>query len=209
MIELLHIDCMTYMAGLPDKAFELAIVDPPYGIKRLKNPNGRMQRLGDTRKANNNTPTKEYFNELFRVTKNQIIWGYNHFSSIMPNCTEFIFWDKDTSVDNYSDGELAWTSFDGNAKSVKIVWDGFRQYDMKIKETRIHTTQKPVALYKWLLHNYAKPGDRILDTHGGSRSLAIACHDYGFDHVSCELDADYHRDSVKRFNNHIMQGRLL
>jgi len=207
-VELLNIDCMTYMATLPDKAFDLAIVDPPYGIKRLENPNGRMQRLGDTRKANNNTPKKEYFNELFRVSKNQIVWGYNHFSSIMPNCTEFIFWDKDVSVDNYSDGELAWTSFNGNARIVKIVWDGFRQQDMKNKEERIHPTQKPVALYKWLLHNYAKIGDKILDTHLGGGSSAIAAHQMGFDFVGCEIDKDYYDAAVKRYNNAIMQQSL-
>ena len=223
MIELLHTDCMTYMAGLPDKAFELAIVDPPYGIgetgersNRIK-PGGKYMSADPNKKRYNIKnwddckPTIKYFNELKRVSNNQIIWGANHFIDNIPNANSscWIVWYKagQTGGTDFADCELAYTSFKKAVRYFKYDWTGFGA--VNAKETRIHPTQKPVALYKWILHNYAKPGDRILDTHGGSRSLAIACHDYGFDHVSCELDADYHRDSVKRFNNHIMQGKLL
>jgi len=206
-IELLHIDCMTYMAGLPDKAFELAIVDPPYGIggdslhsnRQLKGAGKLKNRILNTGNTKwDIAPSEMYFNQLKRVSVNQIIWGANYFD--MPKSRGVICWDKCQPWPNFSAWEMAWTSFDCVARIFK--------FDNRTTD-KIHPTQKPVALYKWLLHNYAKPGDRILDTHGGSRSLAIACHDYGFDHVSCELDADYHNDSVKRFNNHVMQGRLL
>jgi site-specific DNA-methyltransferase (adenine-specific) len=208
MIELYNMDCMDAMKEMPNNAFDLAIVDPPYGIDRLKNPKGRFERLGDSRKANDNTPTKEYFNQLFRVSINQIVWGYNHFSDLMPKCPAFIFWDKDVSVDNYSAGELAWTSFKGNAAKVKVVWDGFRQEDMGNKEHRIHPTQKPVKLYEWLLTNYAKEGDKILDTHLGSGSIAIACHDRKFDLTGYELDAEYYEAATKRLTQHQAQQRL-
>ena len=223
MIELLHIDCMTYMATLPDKAFELAIVDPPYGIgedgersNRIK-PGGKYMSADPNKKRytikywDKNPPDILYFNELKRISKNQIIWGANHFIGNIPDANSpcWVVWYKagQTGGTDFADCELAYTSFKKAVRYFKFDRTGFGA--IYAKETRIHPTQKPVALYKWLLHNYAKPGDRILDTHGGSRSLAIACHDYGFDHVSCELDADYHRDSVKRFNNHIMQGKLL
>jgi len=205
MIELLHIDCMEYLATLPDKAFELAIVDPPYGLGDKLTSGGTWSVKWQDKGAEwDKIPTEKYFNELFRVSVNWIVWGGNYFIQYLPNCRNFIAWHKPymDGMHSMSNVELALTSFDKNAKKISFNKD-------KGTEDRIHVCQKPVALYKWLLHNYAKPGDRILDTHGGSRSLAIACHDYGFDHVSCELDADYHRDSVKRFNNHIMQGRLL
>jgi site-specific DNA-methyltransferase (adenine-specific) len=148
----------------------------------------------------NSIPTAEYFIELARVSKNQIIWGANYFE--LPATRGFIIWDKITPEDlSFSMCEYAWTSFD---KSAKI----FRKPIQTGNANRIHPTQKPVALYRWLLHNYAKPGDRILDTHGGSRSLAIACHQMGFDHVSCELDKDYHESSVKRFKEQTAQMQI-
>ena len=201
MIELHNIDCIKYLKTLEDNAFDLAIVDPPYGIERLKKK-GRFTGEGLSWDIK---PNKKYFEELFRVSKNQIIWGYNHLSDKLPICTCFIFWDKDISVENYSDGELAWTSFQGVAKKIKIVWDGFRQDNMKNKEVRIHPTQKPVKLYEWLLMNYAKEGDKILDTHLGSGSIAIACHNLGYDLVGCELDKEYYNAACKRLKQHQAQ----
>lgn len=202
-IELLHIDCMEYMATLPDKAFELAIVDPPYGIGDSKLTQGgtwaSKYKTGDARW--DVVPNKEFFTELFRVSKNQIIWGGNYFN--LPVNRHFIIWDKIAHMDTMADCEYAWSSFDKNAKIVKMCRAG-----NQTGEQRIHICQKPIALYKWLLHNYAKPGDRILDTHGGSRSLAIACHQMGFDHVSCELDKDYHEASVKRFKEQTAQMQI-
>lgn len=189
------------MATLKDKAFELAICDPEYGIGE----DGGSARTRGSKKTNgvkknwdNERPSAEYFIELRRISVNQIIWGGNYFADLLPASRCWIYWQKELGGD-FADGELAWTSFD------KVL----RQYK-KRSETfdRIHPTQKPVALYRWLLHNYASPSDRILDTHGGSRSLAIACHQMGFDHVSCEIDKDYHDASVKRFNNAIMQQTL-
>ena len=204
-IELLHIDCMEYMKGLPDKAFELAIVDPPYGIDMSKGAGETRGVLGKKKKDlyvskdwDNERPNQEYFNQLIRVSKNQIIWGGNYFADLLKPSRCWIYWRK-LMGGNYSDGELAWTSFDAILKEFTKRSD---------QGGRIHPTQKPVALYRWLLHNYAKPGDKILDTHGGSRSLAIACHQMGFDHVSCEIDLDYHNDSVKRFKEQTMQQDL-
>ena len=203
-IELLHIDCMEYMATLPDKAFELAIVDPPYGIgnclvdgggtRKAKFDNNRKSVMWDT------IPDDKYFIELFRISKNQIIWGGNYFNLPPTRCN--LIWDKMQEFTG-SDFELAWTSFEKASKAFRM--SRVEAYS----EGKSHPTQKPVALYKWLLHNYAKPGDRILDTHGGSRSLAIACHQMGFDHVSCELDKDYHEASVKRFKEQTKQLSLL
>lgn len=205
-IELLHIDCMEYMAGLPDKAFDLAIVDPPYGIgrdgaKRTTSKHGG-RKSHDFKGWDKKTPDATFFNELRRVSKNQIIWGANYFSEFLPPSMGWIFWDKGQRICN-SDGELAFTSF---GRALRVV--EYNRVELLLEGT-IHPTQKPVALYKWLLHNYAKPGDRILDTHGGSRSLAIACHQMGFDHVSCELDKDYHEASVKRFKEQTKQLSLL
>ncbi len=214
-IELLHIDCMEYMAGLPDKAFELAIVDPPYGIKENGERSNRPRKTdkwqtpkpkGYTLKNWDIKPKSSYFNELKRVSKNQIVWGANHFFDVLNiNTISWIFWDKNNGDNDFADGELAWTSFNKAVRKFNWLWNGFQKQQ---PEERFHPTQKPIALYRWLLHNYAKPGDKILDTHGGSRSLAIACHQMGFDHVSCEIDLDYHNDSVKRFKEQTMQQDL-
>jgi len=197
-------DCMEAMKEMSDNQFDLAIVDPPYGIERLKKK-GRFVGNGLSWDIK---PNKEYFSELKRVSKNQIVWGYNHLSELLPCCTSFIFWDKDISVDNYSAGELAYSSFKGVSKKVKIVWDGFRQQDMKNKEVRIHPTQKPVKLYEWLLINYAKKEDTILDTHLGSGSIAIACHNLGFDLTGYEIDKEYFEAANKRIEQHKQQTRL-
>lgn len=175
MIELLNIDCMEYMAGLPDKAFDLAIVDPPYGINHSEiagKQSGKKYGKAAAAKAkyaikdwDKSIPDENYFDELFRISKNQIIWGANYMVQYLKPSMGWVIWDKDNGDNGFSDGELAYTSFDKGIRKVKITWNGMIQYDMKNKETRIHPTQKPVKLYKWLLKNYAKPGDKILDTH--------------------------------------------
>lgn len=216
-IELLNIDCIEYMKNVPDKHFELAIVDPPYGIGYDKN----AHKVGGTRHGvacaskkqykesnwDSSIPSKEYFQELFRISKNQIIWGGNYFTNYLLPTKSWVFWYKHTNG-AFSDGELAWTSFDIPLRVFDFMWNGMLQGDMKHKEERFHPTQKPVALYKWLLTKYAKQGDKILDTHGGSMSIAIACHDYGFDLTLCELDKDYYDAGVKRYKNHIKQQKL-
>ena len=203
-IELLNVDCMEYMATVPDKYFDLAIVDPPYGIGVNHNM-GR--RKGDTaseyKKAywDNVSPDVVYFNELFRISKDQIVWGANHFISKMPKDSScWILWDKMFSEDvSFAQYEMAWTSFDSVCKKFTK--------DPKSAD-RIHPTQKPIALYRWLLHNYAKEGQKILDTHGGSMSSAIACHQMVFDLTLCELDKDYYEAGVKRFKEQTMQQSL-
>jgi len=189
-------DCMDFMRGVPDGYYDLAIVDPPYGIGE----DGGKARTRESKRTNgekkgwdNERPTAEYFTELIRVSKNQIILGGNYFADLLPASRCWLYWQKNMGGD-FADGELAWTSFE------KVL----KQYT-KRSETfnRIHPTQKPVALYKWLLTNYAKPGHRILDTHGGSMSSAIACHDLGFDLDIIELDPDYFKAGTERFNRHL------
>jgi site-specific DNA-methyltransferase (adenine-specific) len=201
-IELLNIDCMEYMATLPDKAFELAIVDPPYGIDRGETFGGKNWKEYEKKDWDKERPTKEYCNELFRVSKNQIVWGANYFTEFLPPSMGWIFWDKGQDL-TMSDGELAFTSFDMALRRYTIN----RCHNGQLGGL-LHPTQKPLKLYNRLLRDYAKQGDKILDTHGGSRSLAIACHQMGFDHVSCEIDLDYHNASVKRFAEQTMQQSL-
>ena len=204
MIEMLNCDCMDYMATLPDKAFDLAIVDPPYGIG-MDGGNVGYKGFNDFEKKDwdSSAPTKEYFNELFRVSKNQIVWGGNNFG--LDGRRGFIIWDKGEGFKNrtYAECELAWVSIDSNARIFKH--DPLAHGDYRGK---IHPTQKPVALYKWLLSRYAKPGDKILDTHGGSGSICIACHDLGYDLTWMELDADYYKDAVARYHDHAAQSTL-
>ena len=206
-INLLNMDCMDYMRSLPDNAFELAIVDPPYGIDAA-NTFG-----GDERKSGNGAalktafekkdwdigiPDADYFFQLMRVSKNQIIWGANYMSHFLPPSMGWIVWNKDNGTTKFSDAELAFTSFERALRVWKYTWNGMIQGDMKNKERRIHPTQKPVKLYQWLLSNYAKPGDRILDTHLGSGSSAIAAHYAGHDFAGIELDEDYFNAASKR-----------
>ena len=205
MIELLNCDCMEYMATVPDKYFDLAIVDPPYGINVAKtgkvggNNAGRVKDYG-AKEWDKQPPNDEYFRQLFRVSKNQIVWGANHFISKMPfDSSCWLVWDKDNSG-NFADCELAWTSFESAVRKFTYRWNGMLQQNMKDKEIRIHPTQKPVALYEWLLTNYAKKGQRILDTHLGSGSSAIAAHYFGVDFVGCELDKDYFEAAKARFD---------
>ena len=198
-------DCMEYMKTMPDNYVDLAICDPPYGVERFKNNQPtRLNRYGNMGTANDDKPDAKYFGELFRVSKNQIIWGYNHMSDLLPSTKEFVFWFKHQPVSTYSDGELAWTSFNKTAKCFDYPYFGGtgREFD------RIHPTQKPVALYKWLLKNYAKQGDKFLDTHVGSASSLIACHDMGFDAVGFELDVDYYKSSKQRLEDFMAQPKL-
>lgn len=194
-IELLHMDCMEYMAGLPDKVFDLAIVDPPYGIGM---DGGNIGYKGfnnfEKKSWDNSTPDATYFSELKRVSGEQIVWGGNYFELPPTRC--FLIWDKGAGFKGrtYAECEQAWTSFDANARIFQR--DPLCNGDYKGK---IHPTQKPIKLYEWLLTNYAKPGQRILDTHLGSGSSAIAAHYFGVDFVGCELDADYYAAALKRF----------
>lgn len=200
MIELLHMDCMDYMLALPDKAFELAIVDPPYGIDI--NSSGRLGHYGGKGKTwDDCIPTDDYFNELRRVSVDQIIWGANYFN--MPPTRCFIVWDKQQPEGvSFASHEYAWTSFDKSAKC-------YYQRPQSADPVRIHPTQKPVKLYQWLLANYAKEGDRILDTHLGSGSSAIAAHYAGFDFVGIELDEDYYKAAKERFERETSQLSFL
>ena len=211
-------DNMQLMARYPDNYFELAIVDPPYGINHA-NKAGKMagQKYGNAaaKKRNykskdwdNEIPSLDYFKELERVSKNQIIWGGNYFCHLLQPKSGWIFWDKDNGNNNFSDGELAYSSFDCGLRMKKITWNGMIQYDMKNKEDRFHPTQKPIRLYEWLIMNYAKKGDKILDTHLGSGSIAIACNKLGFKLTSCELDKEYYEKSIKRIKENTIQKSL-
>ena len=208
-INLHHTDCMDFMRDVPDGYYELAIVDPPYGID-LANMN---MGIGNTPKASkaknrkwkpkdwdNAIPSDDYFKELKRISKNQIIWGGNYFN--LGLCNKFIIWDKEIPEGlSFSDCEFAWTSFSGANKI-------FRYSAYLNKSEKFHPTQKPPQLYKWLLDKYAKENDKILDTHLGSGSIAIACHDYGFDLTACELDKEYFDKAIQRIVNHVSQQKL-
>ena len=198
MLNITNEDCMDLMARYPDKYFDLAIVDPPYGIGANKMKRGNAKIKPDKRKWDSCAPDKNYFDALFRVSKNQIIWGGNYFE--LPPSQYFAIWDKgETMYDrDFAECEYAWIS-KGGTRIHKLTPN---------QSDRIHPTQKPVALYKWLLHNYAKEGDRILDTHLGSASIAIACHDYGYDLTGCELDPEYFSAAMKRVEAHTAQQKL-
>ena len=208
-------DCVKALKRFNDNHFDLAIVDPPYGIgfdgevKEMANNNSKKWKSAKgknyTRKSwDCETPSKEYFNELQRVSKNQIIWGGNYFD--LPQSSGWIFWNKGVAKDfTLSPGELAWTSFNKSVDMVELLWAGFR----KCEETdRIHPTQKPVKLYEWILSKYAKEGDLILDTHLGSGSSRIAAYKGGFNFVGFEIDQEYYEKQEKRFNDFKSQLRL-
>ena len=215
-IELYNIDCMEYMRTQPDKAFDLAIVDPPYGIGE-----GERNDLSDRATAkwiapkikkeykpfdDSKPPTKEYFQELRRISKNQIIWGANNFTDMLPPSTGWIVWDKKADIkENLSMCELAYSSFSRKCNKFEYLWAGFRKAEQTI---RIHPTQKPVRLYDWLLEHYAKPGQRILDTHLGSGSSAIAAHYFGVDFVGCEIDKHYFNLAKQRIDQETRQTAM-
>lgn len=210
MLTITNEDCMKLMARYPDGYFNLAIVDPPYGIERsvqietfTKNPKHK-RKAHKAKDWDNCIPDSQYFKQLFRVSKNQIIWGANYFVQHLNKGTMgWIFWYKGQEGLSMSDGEIAFTSFQRATRMVN-----FNRSLISQNGGSIHPTQKPVALYKWLLHNYAKPGDKILDTHLGSGSIAIACHDYGFDLTACELDKEYFDAAMKRISAHTAQIRI-
>ena len=201
--KLYNMDCMDGMKQFPDKYFELAIVDPPYGIGAGKEkPHNGWKDYG-IKHWDNQSPDKAYFEELFRVSQNQIIWGANHFiSKISRDFSCFIIWDKGQRDFSLADGEMAWTSFKKAAR--------FFNYSRAraLQEGKIHPTQKPVALYKWLLKNYAKQGDKILDTHVGSASSLIACHQMNFDYIGFEIDKEYFEKAQKRIADEMAQISL-
>lgn len=200
-----NIDCMEYMRNLPNKKFDLAVVDPPYGIEKGFSATSRIAKYGQMESVNDQKPNDEYFEQLFRVSKNQIIFGYNHLSDMLPPTKEFLFWYKHQPVDTYSDGELAWTSFNKTAKCFDYPFFGSCGAD---KDGQIHPTQKPVALYTWIFQHYAKQGDKILDTHLGSGSSRIAAYDAGLDFVGCEIDERYFRMQEERYAAHTAQTSL-
>jgi len=212
-IELLNVDCMEFMRSCADKHFDLAIVDPPYGIeadkknsvlKKQSNKSASFSKDYGDQDWDSEIPSDDYFAELKRVSKRQIIWGANFFGLKGG----YLYWHKNVTMPTYSTGELAWLSWLNKLDFVEITWHGMIQHDMQNKEDRIHPTQKPAQLYKWLLKNYAKEGDKILDTHLGSGSSAIACFDYKFEMVGCEIDIDYFNGAVKRIQNHAAQTVL-
>ena len=222
MLTITNEDNMELMARYPDNYFDLAIVDPPYGIgadeaqnnaaeQRIKSNGkskaGRGYKLYKKSNWDNSIPSKEFFYELQRVSKNQIIWGGNYMTEFLKPSMGWIIWDKGQRDFSLADGEMAWTSFN---KAMRI-FEFSRASCIKSNNTmteKFHPTAKPFELYKWLLDKYAKPGDKILDTHLGSGSIAIACHDYGFDLTACELDEEYFNKAMERIKNHTNQTKL-
>jgi len=224
-IQLLQMDCMAYMATVPNKYFKVAIVDPPYGINasnmrmgahdgyvstsikmkgRLNSGSGKLKnRILNKSQIDwdHQIPSQDYFNELFRISENQIIWGGNYFH--LPPTRGIVAWNKLQPWENFSQFELAWTSFDVPAKVFSYSNTGGRN-----NETKIHPTQKPVKLYKYLLDQFCDEGDSIFDSHLGSGSIAIACHDYGFPLVACEINETYYTEMIKRYQTHISQTSL-
>jgi len=201
-------DNMDLMARYPDNYFDLAIVDPPYGIgidgqKKTFNKKPSHNRKEHIKKNWDNViPTLEYFNELKRVSKNQIIWGANYFTEFLRPTKSWIFWYKGQRDLTMSDGEMAWTSFQTVTRQCE-----FNRASLRAQNT-FHPTEKPYKLYKWILDKYAKQGDKILDTHLGSGSIAIACHDYDFELTACELDSEYYEKAIQRIKNHTNQQKL-
>tara|TARA_Y100000593_G_scaffold93718_1_gene189686 strand:- start:12409 stop:13047 length:639 start_codon:yes stop_codon:yes gene_type:complete len=211
MINITNEDNMQLMARYPDNHFDLAIVDPPYGgndaigLKNNKIFSKQAAKRTEYNVFKNVAPPKEYFKELIRVSKNQIIWGVNFYNNYNLSGGR-ICWDKKGTA--FGRAELAYYSGSKSVNVCEIVWNGMIQQDMKNKETRIHPTQKPVKLYEWLLHHYAKEGDKILDTHLGSGSIAIACHNLKYNLTACELDSDYYKQAMERLKRHKAQLTL-
>ena len=212
-ITLYNADCMEVMKTFADKQFDLAIVDPPYGI----NMDGGV--IGISRKAKNRmyekkewdakAPEETFFKELMRVSKNQIIFGANHFISRIPfDSSCWIVWNKENGANPFADCELAWTSFKKAVRMFTFRWQGMLQGNMKNKEVRFHPTQKPIQLYGWILNNFAQPGMKILDTHGGSMSSMIACHRGGYEATCIEMDKTYYEKAKKRLQEEVAQCAL-
>ncbi len=218
-LSLFHADCMEIMKQYPDKYFGLCIVDPPYGIGmdkthfKTKSSNSKPTDY-NAKDWDSAIPNKEYFAELMRVSKNQIIWGGNYFVENLTNSSCWVVWDKDNGDSIHADCELAWTSFKTGVRKIKWLWHGMRQQNMKNKETRIHPTQKPIALYDWILKNYAEPNQKLLDTHFGSGSIALAVDKanrldkMNLHLTACEIDKEYIDKAIKRISESIKQCTL-
>jgi len=209
-IKIIHGDCMDYLPKMKDNEFSLAIVDPDYGIGEDWKKRNKGRPFKETTYKNNKIPSGRYFKELLRVSRSQIIWGYNYYVRYLGPTNYLIAWDKKSNNNNvfkYSKFELAYTNIKIPANLVSIPWDGYRMgHETGIR--KIHPHQKPIELYKWLLTNYAKPGQTILDTHLGSGSSAIACHDYGYDLTAYEIDKEYFEAATERIERHMSQGQL-
>jgi len=204
MINITNEDNMELMSRYEDNHFDLAIVDPPYGIGASKMDMGKGKKWG-RKEWDNKIPNDNYFSELFRVSKNQIIWGGNYFN--LPLTSGWLFWDKERGKDvSFADGELAWASCSNVLRKISCRYDGFIGAD---PDCRIHPTQKPIKLYEKILMSYAKEGDKILDTHLGSGSIAIACHNLKYDLTACEIDKEYFESAMKRLQEHTAQLRIL
>jgi site-specific DNA-methyltransferase (adenine-specific) len=218
MFDITNEDNMQLMARYKDNHFDLAIVDPPYGIGESSNNNQSRSKLGKSKNYgiknwDDKAPNNKYFTELKRVSKNQIIWGANHFIEYVPdaNSSSWVVWDKQNGNNDFADCEMAYTSFKTAVRKYVFRWAGMLQGDMKNKEVRIHPTQKPVKLYEWILKNYAEPNQKILDTHLGSGSIAIAIDNVNkvekmnLTLTACELDADYYKSAMKRIEEQTKQ----
>ena len=219
-----NMDCLVAMKEMPDNAFDLAVVDPPYGIGVLSMDYTKSGAIRPARKSAAKRrdyrkqgqwdikPTKEYFDQLMRVSKKQIIWGGNYFTDILPPSKSYLVWDKrtvDEMSNDFADCEMAWMSNGmGVARVFRYMWSGMLQGNMKNKDERFHPTQKPVALYRWIYQHYAKDGDKILDTHLGSGSSRIAAYDQGLDFVGYEIDKEYFDKQEERFEAHTAQISL-
>ena len=203
-IRIYNEDSLQAMKAMQDKQFDLAIVDPPYGIgvNKMTLGNGKKKIYRGEADWDSEIPPKEYWNELMRVSKNQIVWGGNYFTEYLKPTGAWLFWDKGTGDNDFADGELAWTSYKGTLRKITKSWVGANAKD---ESNRIHPTQKPVYLYKWILNRFAKEGFKILDTHLGSASIAIACYDLGFDLTGYEIDKEYYEKACKRIETHKLQ----
>jgi site-specific DNA-methyltransferase (adenine-specific) len=206
-INFFNVDCIEFMKSKPDKCYDLAIVDPPYGIgaNKMTLGNGKKKIYRGVDNWDNAIPTVEYWEQLFRVSKNQIVWGGNYMTEFLPPMSSWIFWDKGTGENDFADGELAWSSIGGALRKCTKSWVGANAKD---EAERIHPTQKPVYLYRWILNKFAKPEFKILDTHGGGMGIAIACDIEGFDLDICEIDTKYFNDGIKRYETFKRQQRL-
>ena len=200
-------DCVTALKRYNDNHFDLAIVDPPYGIgaNKMTLGNGKKKIYRGLNDWDKTIPSENYFSELFRVSKNQIVWGGNYMTEFLPPTSAWLFWDKETGANDFADGELAWTSYNGALRKITKQWLGANAKD---EAARIHPTQKPIYLYEWIINRFCKEGFNVLDTHLGSGSIAIACHNYNVNLTACELDKEYFDKAMLRLKNHTNQVKL-